>query len=450
MNKNIIAINPWFYDFKGYDEWMKPLGLLQICAILKENGYKTALINCLDRNDEKSRYELRETDDNYGCGKFPAEELQKPDIYRTIKRKYKRYGIPVNSFTEKLKKLARPQAIIVSSLMTYWYQGVFDVIAAAKSIFPNVPVILGGIYASLCKQHAIENSRADHVITGSSADSLLQILEDITGVKKLRSYETPQDYPMPEYLMLNNPKSIPVSISSGCPFRCSYCASSVLYPEFHAKNAEKSANRLVPILKGLACKNIAFYDDALLVNYEQHCSVFLETIKKHLPDIMFHTPNAMHAKFIDRKTAIHMKANGFTTLRLGFEFADRDMQIKSGGKVSGKDIETAVANLLSAGFAAENIALYIMCGTPGTNTKSIENAINTCKDLNVMSQLVEYSPIPGTAMWNDFPGTDTELSKDPLFHNNTYHIYNGTVISLDDYNNIKGMSLANNTSLLRQ
>ncbi|GAI31851.1 unnamed protein product, partial [marine sediment metagenome] len=39
-NYNFLLINPWIYDFTAYDFWSKPLGLLYIASILREQGYE--------------------------------------------------------------------------------------------------------------------------------------------------------------------------------------------------------------------------------------------------------------------------------------------------------------------------------------------------------------------------------------------------------------------------
>ena len=38
--------------------------------------------------------------------------------------------------------------------MTYWYPGVFKLIEITRKFFKEVPIILGGIYATLCYEHA--------------------------------------------------------------------------------------------------------------------------------------------------------------------------------------------------------------------------------------------------------------------------------------------------------
>jgi radical SAM superfamily enzyme YgiQ (UPF0313 family) len=55
---------------------------------------------------------------------------------------------------KRLSFLEEPDLICVTSGMTYWYLGVFKLIEITKKLFRNVPVILGGIYATLCEEHA--------------------------------------------------------------------------------------------------------------------------------------------------------------------------------------------------------------------------------------------------------------------------------------------------------
>jgi hypothetical protein len=61
-----------------------------------------------------------------------------------------------------------PDVIFVTSVVTYWYSGVFEVIGEVKRVFPQTPVILGGIYATVCQEHAVQHSGADHVVSGNN------------------------------------------------------------------------------------------------------------------------------------------------------------------------------------------------------------------------------------------------------------------------------------------
>jgi hypothetical protein len=39
MSKQILLINPWIHDFAAYDFWLKPLGLLYLGGLLRQNGH---------------------------------------------------------------------------------------------------------------------------------------------------------------------------------------------------------------------------------------------------------------------------------------------------------------------------------------------------------------------------------------------------------------------------
>ncbi len=165
----ILLINPWVYDFAAYDEWMKPLGLLYIGAFLEKFGYCVSFINCMDRHHpllERKFGKRASVNRKYNCGKFFGEVVEKPESLKNVPRKYKRYGITPDIFEEEIRKIEPPDIIGVSSGMTYWYPGVFEAVKKVKLLFPGIPVILGGIYASLCAQHAKKFSGADYVIEG--------------------------------------------------------------------------------------------------------------------------------------------------------------------------------------------------------------------------------------------------------------------------------------------
>ncbi|MBI5207704.1 MAG: hypothetical protein HY934_07930 [Candidatus Firestonebacteria bacterium] len=74
MNKRILLVNPWIYDFKAYDSWVKPLGLLYIGSILKNYGYEVYLIDCIDRTDE-SLPEYSRKNNKSGSGQYYREEI---------------------------------------------------------------------------------------------------------------------------------------------------------------------------------------------------------------------------------------------------------------------------------------------------------------------------------------------------------------------------------------
>ncbi len=138
---HILLVNPWITDFSAYNFWIKPLGLLSIASLLRESGCQITLIDCLDFIARKKRY---------GDGKFFRTIIEKPRLFGSVPRNYSQYGIPEPLFMDRLKAIERPDLIAITSGMTYWYPGLFKVIRILKRSFEDVPVLLGGIYATLC------------------------------------------------------------------------------------------------------------------------------------------------------------------------------------------------------------------------------------------------------------------------------------------------------------
>lgn len=50
--------------------------------------------------------------------------------------------------------MGKIDAFLVTSYMSYWYNGLQETIRVLNDAVPGVPVIIGGIYATLNPEHA--------------------------------------------------------------------------------------------------------------------------------------------------------------------------------------------------------------------------------------------------------------------------------------------------------
>ena len=134
---NILLINPWIYDFAAYDFWAKPLGFLYVAALLRKNGFTIHFIDrlCPDYHSFPA-LSLRRKES--GKGKFLKTKVEKPESLKTIPQKYNQYGIPSEVFHALLMSSPPPDVILITSAMTYWYLGVFEVIKHARKCFQKL------------------------------------------------------------------------------------------------------------------------------------------------------------------------------------------------------------------------------------------------------------------------------------------------------------------------
>jgi radical SAM superfamily enzyme YgiQ (UPF0313 family) len=378
------------------------------------------LIDCLD---------YQKTPKPYGCSKFYYEEITKPCYFQNIPRKYKRYGIPPTQFTRilmQIKEQTQPILIAVTSIMTYWYPGVFETIKYIKQVFDDTPVVLGGIYATQCYEHALKNSGADYVIKGAGEEEILRLVQKITVTlcNHLQPGVTSCNL-LPAYHLYSNPKSAAMLTSKGCPFRCSYCASSSLFNGFSQRSPEDVISEIEHYQKDFNVTDIAFYDDALLVNREKHIDIILNLIIQRglNKKVRFHTPNGLHIRYIDKNLAQKLYGANFKTIRLGFESVEREGD--SDHKVSKDNLSAVIENLKQAGFTTENIGAYILMGLPDQSLEEVERTIEFVHKCGAIIKIAQYSPVPGSTDFNKVVNNYPEVATEPLLHNKSvYYCHN--------------------------
>ena len=443
---NLLLINPWIYDFTAYDFWSKPLGLLYVASILRGQGYEISYIDCMDRyNQEVLKLQNREfpKKDEFGRGPFYREEIKRPAILKDIPRRYSRYGISEEIFLNRSKKIPPPQAVLVTSIMTYWYPGVFRVIEKIKEIFPGIPIILGGVYATLCFGHASKFSGADYIVKGNNIRDWLKILEQLSGnINDCSKYETGLDnLPYPAWDIYSNLDYISILSSRGCPYRCSYCASFKINPKLEFRNSEEVVKEIEYWNKKRGVKDFVFYDDALLINSEDNFLFILEGLINKKLAIRLHTPNGVHARMINKKIALKMHQAGVETIRLGFETVNPRVQSETGGKITNLEFKKAVNCLLEAGFKSSQIGAYLLIGIPGQNIQEIIDSIRFVIDCGAHPRLAKFSTIPGTKVWDEAKTYfNLEGEIDPLFHNDALLPYLSPNITDKVYQQIKSIA----------
>ncbi len=416
----ILCVNPWIHDFAAYDFWSKPLGLLSLAAVLRAHGCRVAYLDCTDRFHPRAE-PVADPPARHGRGPYRKTRLKKPGVLRHIPRYFSRYGIDPEWFTADLRALPAPDLVLVTSIMTYWYPGVFETIAAIKRVFPRAPVVLGGLYTRLCREHAETFSPADAVAPDISEATIFQLLAEYTGAVISPQFDTsdPDTLPFPAFDLQHRVNYVPLLTTIGCPFACPYCAASFLHPTLSRRRPAAVVKEIEYWHRTHGVVDFVFYDDALLVGAESHAvPLFEQLAQKNLP-LRFHTPNALHVREIDQKTAALMRRAGFETVRLGLETVDFGRRDEFDDKVTRTEFERAVACLKQAGFSDRQIGAYLLVGMPGQSLVHVEKSIKTVAQAGITPVPAYYTPIPHTAMWPAAKAASPyDLEAEPLLTNN--------------------------------
>ena len=406
MKLRILLINPWIYDFAAADIWARPLGIMRVAEYLSLYDVEFAFIDCTGSITLKS----------YGRGRYRREIIDKPDCVKAVPRRFGRYGISVGEFKDSLKKAAPFDAVLITSVMSWWYPGIQKVMECLRSVSGTMPVILGGIYATLWHGHAASTSGADFIFRGHVSDDITFAFQTFGFRLKRKKEKKTSFYRLGLY---ESYPFAPLLTSTGCPFKCHYCGSSLLNNGFTQRKPESVLDDIIEFY-GMGVRDFAFYDDALLVESGSHIKVILNKIIDRGMDLRFHCPNGLHARLIDDELAKLMKTSGFRTLRLSLETVNKIRQKETGGKVSSEDLERAVKLLKKYGFTKGHIGVYLMYGLPGQGFGEVREGVEFLKSLGVRINLTEFAPAPGTQCWDDLIASGTiHRDIDPLLTNNT-------------------------------
>jgi hypothetical protein len=167
-------------------------------------------------------------------------------------------------------------------------------------------------------------------------------------------------------------------------------------------------------------RDIAFYDDALLLDAQEHLLPLLEDALSRGLELRWHTPNGLHPRFLTPEVAGAMRRAGFATICLSYESSSPDRQRDSSGKVTTEALACAVGALYAAGYTPREVAVYALIGLPRQAEAEVEDTLRTIHALGARSRLARWSPIPGTEEFENWENPLRDRARvEPLLHNNT-------------------------------
>jgi radical SAM superfamily enzyme YgiQ (UPF0313 family) len=429
MSVKVLLVNPPIYDFSAYDFWLKPYGLLRVGGFLRGKA-DIMLFDYLDRMHTSSARPEKIESDRWGRGKFEQGKIEKPAVFSYVPRYFRRFGTKREIFQRFLTEHGPFDFVLVGTGLTYWYPAVEEVIEDLRAIIPRAKIILGGIYATICSEHA-KKLGADMVVIGNKLAVLGKMLGAGVFYRQRPYWEG--------YERLD---TAVMTLTQGCPFRCSYCYVGQEPENFKTKRFSDCIADLQLLIE-TGARNIAFYDDALLYESGRVLEPFLRYVIDNNIRVNFHAPNALHARFLTTELAELMVAAGFKTFYLGFESASKTWQEKTGGKVFCDDLKKAVENLITAGAERNSITVYEMLGHPHGDLQRLEESMRFVNGLGVRIMLADFSPIPGTPdgeycrRWVDMD--------EPLNHNKT--AFTIKILGADEANRFKELCRKLNGSL---
>jgi anaerobic magnesium-protoporphyrin IX monomethyl ester cyclase len=373
----ILLVNPSYRDvYRTFDFVLPPLGLAYMAAFLSESDYEVSIVDLNVAEDKQSI-----PDDNWDL-----------------------VGITLDT--------------------SRYYKGM-DYARMLKS--RGVRVVVGGPHASFMADEILGSRSADYVVRGEGEHAMLELaealsqgdnLEQIKGLSYRldnevihnadRTYSDDLDtLPFPARNLLNMDKyrtskfgtrSITSILTSrGCPYQCSFCASSKLAGTFwRARSVESIIEEIQFVKDTYGYRAFAFVDDNFTLNPQRVIDLCEEIGKRGL-DIHWWCFSRVDTIVKNPEMVSLMYEAGCRSTYIGIESRNQDTLDSYNKKISADIAREAIAILKDNKI--EMTASFII-GALNEDKEMVEDTLRFAKSLNPNTvSFTILTPYPGTDLF---------------------------------------------------
>jgi anaerobic magnesium-protoporphyrin IX monomethyl ester cyclase len=358
-----------------------PLGLLYIAAVLEQNGYEVEVID----------YDVNKVEDK----EFPVI-ITNVDVV----------GITATTPTFNHAKQ----------------------IAKEVKKHKDIPVILGGIHATISPEEVMQDTCFDFVVIGEGEQTILEL---ITAIQKGSSFnlidgicyrqnnqiirnknrKLIQDLdtiPFPARYLLKHlnsyvpPDAVTTSSTSiitsrGCPGRCTFCCTKQIFGQkFRFRSVKNVVDEIEYLIDEFGVKEIHIMDDCFTVN-KKRVLEFRDEIKARKINIPFAFSNGLRADQIDRDILMALKDINVSTVGYGVESGNQRIlnNIKKG--ITLDRVREAYRLSKELGFSTWG---FFIIGLPGEDIETIKDTINFAIELDPdFAKFLILKPYPGSEVF---------------------------------------------------
>lgn len=186
--------------------------------------------------------------------------------------------------------------------------------------------------------------------------------------------------------------------SRGCPYRCTFCASSRFWNKVRFFSAKYVVNEIQHLFNKYNVKHINFYDDLFSADTNRIKEIInLLKIKNILGKVNF--SGAMRANLVGDEIIGLLKEMGFRSLGIGLESGcNKTLKYLKGENIDVKDNENAIRIIKKYGMLAHG---SFIIGSPEEDKRDILETLEFIKKNPLDGfNLYVLTPFPGTPIWD--------------------------------------------------
>ena len=214
-------------------------------------------------------------------------------------------------------------------------------------------------------------------------------------------------FPLENYLSNNlgygvNPgRTMPMLISRGCPFQCTFCSSPQMWTtKWQARDPDCVIEEMQFYIDKYKITNFDFYDLTAIVRKDWIIKFCQKIIKKNW-NITWQMPSGTRSEALDDETLGLMMLSGQKHISYAPESASKTTLQKIKKKIKIENMKKSIRSALSKGMS---VKLNLMLGFPDETHKEMLETLRFVMDAAFMGvsdvYLASFAPYPGSELFD--------------------------------------------------
>ena len=360
------------------------------------------------------------------------------------------HGLRVDEIVARIDRDA--EVIGVSSMFTVEWPLIADLVAAIRAAFPAAFIVLGGEHVTACPEFTLaESPAADVAVLGEGEETIVALLaarvqgravDEVAGIayrapdgrvirtatrERIRAVD---DIPLPDWgpfpveTYIDNAlthganlgRSMPILASRGCPYRCTFCSSPLMWTtRWTARRPAAVVEEMKAYIRRYSVTNFDFYDLTAIVK-RGWIVEFCQLLIAEGLDITWQLPTGTRSEAIDEEVARLLHTSGCRIIT----YAPESGSIAELARIKKKiNPERMLESMRGARRAGLGIKVNFVLGFPGMSWRDVGHTFGFLArlarigvdDVNVFP----FSPYPGSEMFEELLAAGTLRLDDDYF-----------------------------------